>query len=53
VLVPSADASRVTETAGGAAVPAERAQSVRRAGAEDGRVAFEVGSGRYRFVVAR
>jgi len=36
---------------GGAAVAAERAPSVKLAGAETGRVVYEVGSGRYRFRV--
>jgi hypothetical protein len=41
----------VTETLGGAAVPAASAPSVHLAGAEGGRVVYEVGSGRYRFTV--
>ena len=38
---------------GGGRVPADRAEGVRLVGVRDGRVVFEVGSGRYRFRVAR
>jgi len=51
--VPASGPSRITETAGGARVPATRAPSVGLAGQADGRVIFGVGSGHYRFEVAR
>ena len=52
VYVPASGPSRITETAGGAPVAAQRSPSVKLAGEADGRVIFEVGSGRYRFTVA-
>jgi alpha-L-rhamnosidase len=52
VHVPARDAAGVTEIGGGR-LPAERAEGVRLVGIERGRVVFEVGSGRYRFRVAR
>jgi len=51
VLVPAPRPDAVTETLGDAAVTAGRAPAVRLAGVEDGRVVYEVGSGRYRFTV--
>jgi alpha-L-rhamnosidase len=51
VLVPASDPASVVETAGGGRVPAARAASVSLLGVEDGRVVYEVGSGRYRFEV--
>jgi len=52
VYVPASSASAVTEIGAGRA-PAERAQGVRLVGVEGGRVVLDVGSGRYRFRVAR
>jgi alpha-L-rhamnosidase len=52
VYVPTRDPQAVTEIGGGAATPAERAESVRLAGVEGDRVVFEVGSGTYKFRVA-
>jgi alpha-L-rhamnosidase len=53
VLVPATDPASVVETAGGSRVAAERSPSVKLSGVADGRVVLEVGSGRYRFEVAR
>ena len=52
VYVPASSAAAVTEIGAGR-VPAERAEGVRLVGVEDGRVVLDVGSGRYRFRVAR
>ena len=52
VYVPARDAAAVAEIGGGR-VPAERAEGVRLVGVEGSRVVFDVGSGRYRFRVAR
>ena len=52
VYVPARSAQAVTEVGGGAATLAERAESVRLAGVEGGRVVYEVGSGVYQFRVA-
>ena len=52
VHVPASDAAAVTEIGGGR-FSAERAEGVRLVGVERGRVVFEIGSGRYRFRVAR
>jgi hypothetical protein len=51
VCVPAPGPESVTETLGGAAVRADRAPSVTLVGDEEGRVVYEVGSGRYRFRV--
>ncbi|HEY8231359.1 MAG TPA: family 78 glycoside hydrolase catalytic domain [Vicinamibacteria bacterium] len=53
VYVPASGPSRITESAGGTRIAAERAPSVKLGGEADGRVIFEVGSGRYHFEVAR
>jgi hypothetical protein len=51
VHVPAGAAGVVREGAAGQEVPADRAEGVRLVGAADGRVVYEVGSGRYRFQV--
>jgi alpha-L-rhamnosidase len=51
VVVPAARARDVREVASGSSVPARDAPSVRLESESDGRVVFEVGSGRYAFVV--
>jgi alpha-L-rhamnosidase len=53
VHVPAANAAAVTEIGGGTAVAAERAPGVTLRGVEGDRVVYEVGSGEYRFRVAR
>jgi alpha-L-rhamnosidase len=53
VVVPAQGARDVREIASGRAQPAETAPSVRLLSAADGRVVYEVGSGRYEFRVAR
>ena len=52
VHVPASNPRAVTEIAGGGAVVAEKAGSVKLVGVEGGRVVYEVGSGRYQFRVA-
>jgi alpha-L-rhamnosidase len=52
VYVPASSAAVVTEIGAGRAA-AERATGVRLVGVEGGRVVLDVGSGRYRFRVAR
>ena len=51
VYVPAPGPQAVTEIAGGRAVTADRAASVKLVGVEGGRVVYEVGSGEYRFRV--
>jgi alpha-L-rhamnosidase len=53
VYVPAARAADVTEIGGGSSATAERATGVRLVRAEQGRVIYEVGSGRYQFRVRR
>jgi alpha-L-rhamnosidase len=53
VHVPAPGPQFVSEQGEGQPVPAERARSVKRVGAEGGRIVYEVGSGRYRFQVGR
>ena len=53
VYVPAAEGSVVRETGTGASLPAESAPGVTLAGGEDGRIVYEVGSGRYEFRVGR
>ena len=52
VFVPASSAAAVMEVGGGP-MAAERAVGVRLVGTEGGRVEFEVGSGTYRFRIAR
>ena len=52
VYVPAPDPRAVTEVGEGKTLAAERAESVKLVGTEDGRVVYEVGSGSYRFRVA-
>ncbi|HEU4722601.1 MAG TPA: family 78 glycoside hydrolase catalytic domain [Gemmatimonadaceae bacterium] len=52
VLVPAAGPAAVTEIGAGR-VAADRAEGVRQVGVESGRVVYEIGSGHYRFRVAR
>jgi alpha-L-rhamnosidase len=52
VHVPAADPRDVMEAGEGRAVRAEEAPSVKLLGADDGRLVYEVGSGRYLFRVA-
>jgi alpha-L-rhamnosidase len=51
VWVPAPDAASVTEVASGQTVAADKAQGVTLAGAEPGRVIYDVGSGHYEFHV--
>ncbi len=51
VYVPAPGPKSVTEIGGGRAVIAERAPSVTFVGVEDGRVVYEMGSGKYEFRV--
>lgn len=52
VHVPAPSPQAVSESGAGQAVPADKADSVKLVGAEGGRVVYEVGSGRYHFVVS-
>ena len=51
VYVPASGPESVREGPPGSEVPAGRAEAVRLIGHEDGREIYEVGSGRYRFLV--
>jgi alpha-L-rhamnosidase len=51
VFVPAGRPEAVFEGGAGAEVPAGRAEGVRLVGTEEGRVVYEVGSGRYRLRV--
>ena len=53
IYVPAANATAVREIGGGGDVAAERATGVSLVGVEGDRVVYDVGSGRYRFRVAR
>lgn len=51
IYVPATNAAAVREIGGGGDVAAERAMAVKLVGVEGDRVVYDVGSGRYRFVV--
>ena len=53
IYVPAAHGAAVTEIGEGRRVPAERATGVALVGVQGDRVVYDVGSGRYRFRVAR
>jgi alpha-L-rhamnosidase len=53
IYVPAANAAAVSESGQGRSVAAERATGVALVGVQGDRVVYDVGSGRYRFRVAR